>query len=396
MARSTKVFDSLIESVKKSFSERFGEEAEGAGLACGRVELLGNHTDYNGGYILASTVDRALCIAGRRTSTKGGELYSKSFDETVTFDLDELRAENHWSDYPKGVLNELQQSGVDFGGFQAVVDGNLPPGSGLSSSAGIEVATAALVKTLYPFNMASMDLARVCQKAENDFVGMGCGLMDQFCAVFGREHAFLFLDCLTLEDEEFCVRDSDLRIVVCNTMVKHALVEGEYMQRRRECESAAEYFAETTGRPIKYLREVSVKDFERYGGGLDEVRSRRAEHIIRENKRVLEATRLLREGDLTGMAGLMWESHKSSSELFENSCPELDLMIELAAEVEGCLGGKLSGGGFGGCTVNLVLKQNVEEFCSHVGQSYENKTGKKPEIHVCRIGTGMITRRFAG
>ncbi|OPZ11567.1 MAG: Galactokinase [candidate division BRC1 bacterium ADurb.BinA364] len=372
------------------FRQRFGAAPRAIGIAPGRVELLGNHTDYNGGYILAIALDRCVAVAGAPLPGGRLEIASAFFDRTVGNAIGEWRKDEseHWTHYIVGTLKELAEAGAPVGGMQLAVASTVPLGSGLSSSAALEVATAQLALALYPFAIEPMALAQLCQRAENRFVGVNCGLLDQFCAMFGRENSGLFLDCLTLEHSASPIGSDDVAVVVANSMTKHALVAGEYNKIRHDCMEAARKIGEARGKPAQLLREIAMEDFEAHKAALSDMEARRARHILTENQRVLDGLAAAARGDIQTVGRLMFGSHASSRDDLMNSCPELDALIELAREAPGAIGAKLSGGGFGGCTVNLVRKGQAEAFAAHLAEGFEKRMGQKPEIHFCAIGPG--------
>ncbi|RJP32816.1 MAG: galactokinase [Candidatus Omnitrophota bacterium] len=372
------------------YQERYGASPAAASKAPGRVEILGNHTDYNGGYVLTVALDKAITIHGERLDEPFVTVYSSVFDEENRFPIHELQRDpNHpWANYVKGVLFELKQAGIEWGGFRAVIAGNLPIGAGVSSSAALEMAVAFFVQALYPYQMEKMQLAKLCQRAENNFVGMPCGILDQFSSIFGENNAFLFLDCDTLEHKVLPLPSPAPAIILCNTHVKHELVESEYKTRRRQCEAAAQTISEHIGRPVRFLRDISLIEFKDFEDMLDNVLRCRARHVMYENQRVLHGVSALQIKDLSHLGELMRLSHSSSRDLFENSCEELDVLVEEAQTIKGCIGMKLTGGGFGGCTVNLVESDKVDSFTQVIRERYAARTGRECDTMVCGIGEG--------
>jgi galactokinase len=271
-------------------------------------------------------------------------------------------------------------------GFSLSLLGDVPLGSGLSSSAAVEVATALAVTSLLDVSYPGPKLARLCQRAENEFVGANCGIMDQFISCFGKADRALLLDCRTLE-RELLPLSSSARIVVCNTKVKHNLAGGEYNQRRADCEASVEYLRQFLPE-ITALRDVSLPRLEKYGQGLPDVRFRRCRHVVSENARVRKAAAALKRGDLGRFGKLMYRSHRSLRDDYEVSCRELDVMVELASKVEGVYGARMTGGGFGGCTVNLVRGDAVENFRAEIAKGYKKTTGIDPEIYICSAAEG--------
>lgn len=379
----------LAREAKQEFSNIFGGTPTAAAFAPGRVELLGNHTDYNDGFVLLAAIDRGTVVVGRPAEGPLCHLYSINLGRTARFSLARLRHDpkEPWADYAKGVLDELRKSGVEVPAFDAVVLGSIPLGSGLSSSAALEVATALFAKALTHYKMDRVEIAKLCRRAENHFVGVPCGILDQFSSLFGEENSAVFLDCRSYEHVVLPLPRADLDIVIANTLTKHALVDGLYAKRRESCLKAAAFFAGVNP-DVEALRDVPAELFETHESKLDEETRKRARHVITENQRVLEARKALRQGDAALYRQCMVGSHESSRDNFENSTPELDCLIDIARELPGFHGGKLSGGGFGGCTVNLVEDRRVAEFERALKDGYAERFGASPEIVRCKPAAG--------
>jgi galactokinase len=361
--------------------------------APGRVNLIGEHTDYNEGFVLPAAIGFSTFVTPSPRNDRKVLLFSEHFSEEVEFDLDDpnLKATGHWSDYPIGVAVTLERAGYRLKGARLRIRSEVPIGSGLSSSAAIEVATCyALVSNSGP-SLDPVEMAKLCQRAENEFVGMRCGIMDQFVSCCGRAGKALMLDCRSL-DHKLLPLPPQTRLVICNTMVRHALAASAYNKRRAECEAGVRHFAQSLPN-VRALRDVTEADLKLYGSDLSEVVYRRCRHVIRENARVLDAAKALEEEDLETFGRLMNESHRSLRDDYEVSCRELDVMVELARECDGVYGARMTGGGFGGCTVNLVNVENVDEFKRKVTQGYTEATGLAPEIYVCTAadGAGEVT-----
>jgi galactokinase len=363
--------------------------------APGRVNLIGEHTDYNDGFVMPAAIGFSTFVTASPRNDRKVLLFSEHFSEEVEFDLDDpnLKATGHWSDYPIGVAVTLERAGYRLKGARLRIRNEVPIGSGLSSSAAIEVATCyALVSNSGP-SLDPVEMAKLCQRAENEFVGMRCGIMDQFVSCCGRAGKALMLDCRSL-DHRLLPLPPQTRLVICNTMVKHALAASAYNKRRAECEAGVRHFAQSLPN-VRALRDVTEADLKLYGSDLSEVVYRRCRHVIRENARVLDAAKALEEEDLETFGRLMNESHRSLRDDYEVSCRELDVMVELARECDGVYGARMTGGGFGGCTVNLVNVENVDAFKRKVTQGYTEATGLEPEIYVCSAadGAGEINRK---
>jgi galactokinase len=356
--------------------------------APGRVNLIGEHTDYNDGFVMPAALGFYTYVAaGRRTDHKL-DVYSVDFDECRNFDLRNIAAgpEGHWSDYVRGVAEVLQAAGNEIGGANLVVKGEVPIGAGLSSSAALEVATALALLANSSLTWAGVQVALACQRAEHEFAGTQCGVMDQFIAVFGKAQHALLLDCRSLGYEPLRIQDH-IRIVVCNTMVKHELASGEYNRRREDCEQGIRYLQQFLPE-IRALRDVSLSQLEKYGDALSDTIYKRCRHVITENARVLEAAKSLKVSNLGRFGTLMGESHLSLRDDYQVSCKELDLMVDLANQCPGVYGARMTGGGFGGCTVNIVEANAVREFSVAVVNEYQSATGLQPEIYVCTAADG--------
>lgn len=385
--------NALIEKAKNEFADIFGEGAAAFGHAPGRVEVIGNHTDYNDGFILAAAIDRGIAVAGRAVAGGVARIYSRTFNSGASFAIaaPEKSAEAPWANYVMGVVWQLRNRGISPGAFEAMIVGDVPLGAGLSSSAAIEVATASFLKALNGFDMGSIDMARNCQAAENDFVGVNCGILDQFASVMGRDGELVFLDCRNLSAYAYYPLRGDVRLVIANTNAPHALVDGAYNDRRASCLRAARVCAgRFPGKGITHLRDVTLDELDRCRGELGEIDYRRARHIVTENGRVRIGAEALDKGDPVAMGRMMTESHLSSRDWFENSSRELDIMVDAALAIPGCYGARLSGGGFGGATINLVDTDGAEEFGGKLCAAYAEKTGIQPEIHLFNASPGAV------
>ena len=356
--------------------------------APGRVNLIGEHTDYNEGFVMPAAIDLATRVAISPREDRHLLIHSETLSESIDVDLDEPNAvaRGHWSDYVRGVAATLERAGYRLKGANLAIRSNVPIGAGLSSSAAVEVAAGVALLSISSHEINRVELARLCQQAENEFVGMRCGIMDQFISCCGRAGTALMLDCRSLEFQLLPLPE-DVRLVICNTMVKHELGSSEYNTRRAECEAGVRHFAGMLPN-IKALRDVTAEDLEGYGSGLNEVIYRRCRHVITENTRVLESAAALKNSDLNAFGALMAESHLSLRDDYEVSCAELDTMVDLATPLEGVYGARMTGGGFGGCTINLVKAQSVGWFKETVSRGYEQATGLVPEIFVCSTSDG--------
>jgi galactokinase len=357
-------------------------------VAPGRVNLIGEHTDYAEGFVMPVAIDFAT-LAGISPRTDGKiVLYSENYQEEKSFDAAGLpaKASNHWSDYPLGVAAILAGEGHKIPAFSLTLWGDVPLGSGLSSSAALEVVTALAVLSLIGASYPGPVLARLCQRVENEFVGANCGIMDQFISANGQENHALLLDCRDLSFKLAPI-PANIALVIANTMVKHSIAGGDYPTRRRESEAACAIINSHRGN-VPFLRDATLEDLEKWGSEMEPKSYLRAKHVISEDLRTVAAEKALEKGDLAEVGRLMAEAHRSYSQDFEGSCAEADAMVAFAQDLPGLIGARLTGGGFGGCTINLVEKSHAPAFAAELGKRYEAKFGIKPEIHICRASNG--------
>ena len=356
--------------------------------APGRVNLIGEHTDYAEGFVMPAAIDFATLAAISPRTDGQIAIFSENFGEEVSHPADALPASatGHWSDYPLGVLAILAGQGYTIPAFSLTLWGDVPLGSGLSSSAAIEVATATAVTAFLGVSIPGPALARLCQRAENEFVGASCGIMDQFISVNGREDHALLLDCRDLSFRLAPI-PHDVALVIANTMVKHSVAGSGYTTRRAEVEEACRILA--THRPeIKFLRDATLADLAAWGHEIPLNALKRARHVITENIRTVAAADALMRNDMPELGKLMHEAHISYSQDFEGSCAECDIMVDLAQDLPGLIGARLTGGGFGGCTINLVKKEHAATFAAQLKARYKQATGIDPEIHICHASDG--------
>ena len=376
--------------------ERYGLPAD-VYSAPGRVNLIGEHTDYSDGFVMPAAIDFSTLVAISLRTDGRFEAHSINFNEQVSEPLeqflkarfDELRkgAETHWADYPLGVLWALREHGVPVeDGFSCTIVGDVPLGAGLSSSASIEVATAFAVLGATSFDMTLPRIAQLCRRAENAFVGANVGIMDQYVSCCGAEDHAVMIDCRSLEYTLAPIPEN-VRIVICNSMVKHTNSGGEYNTRRAEIEEGTRILR--AHRPeIKALRDATVEDLARWGSEMPIGVLKRCRHVITENNRVIAAVAAFNAGDLKRFGELMREAHLSFRNDFEASCAEIDILVDLANRQPGCYGARLTGGGFGGCTVNLVAAEQAAEFVDAMRAGYISQTGITPEIYTSRASAG--------
>lgn len=376
-----------LTELMERFRRLFGDEPVLV-QAPGRVNLIGEHTDYNEGFVFPAAIEFQTKIAIAKRFDRRLVVSSENYDERIEFDLDNLPTapRGHWSDYVVGVVRQLERTCAPMPGAKLLINGDVPLGAGLSSSASLEVAVCKAFLEISGKALDGTAIAQLCQQAENQFIGARCGIMDQFISVHGSKNHALWLDCRTLEYRLLPI-PPDTKLVICNTMVSHSHSAGEYNDRRAECEAAAHYFAERVP-GVKSLRDVTMADFEKLGGGLSPVVRKRCRHVLSENMRVLQAAEALQAGDLNLFGRLMASSHASLRDDFNVSSAELDLMVELAAHRPGVYGSRMTGGGFGGCTINLVQENYVDEFKDAVSSRYKQQTRRQPEIYVSSAAEG--------
>ena len=356
--------------------------------APGRVNLIGEHTDYNDGLVMPSAIGLRTRVAISPRLERKLLIQSEEFPQSFEFDLDDLpqHATGAWYDYVLGIAVALQQAGHALQGANLFVQSEIPIGAGLSSSAAIEVASALALISLNGEDLPLVEVAKLCQRTENVFIGARVGIMDQFVSCLGKAGHALLLDCRSLEFELIPIPDR-VRMVVCNTMVKHQHAGGEYNRRREECEECVRILAKWYPN-IRALRDLSLDQLVKHSKDVPEEIYKRCRHVVEENKRVRDGARHLRAGDLNGFGERMRESHRSLRDLYEVSCRELDIMVEVAEGLPGYYGGRMTGGGFGGSTINLVEAADAESFADQVSGRYQKATGIEPAVYICSAADG--------
>ena len=383
----------MKETVLKKFEELFGN-ANGVNVyfAPGRVNLIGEHTDYNGGHVFPCALTIGTYAAVRKRADRKLNFYSMNFEELGIMEssLDDLTPSDAagWTNYPKGVMWAFAERGMKMDcGLDVVLNGNIPNGSGLSSSASLEVLTGYYLRDLYGFDVTNIDLAKIGQYSENNFNGMNCGIMDQFASAMGKKDHAIFLDTADLSYEYAPLVLDGAKIVVTNSNVKHSLVNSEYNVRRSEGEKALEELQTVV--KINGLGDLTEEQFEANKTAIkDEVRVKRAKHAVYENQRTIRAVEALKKNDLTLFGQLMNASHVSLRDDYQVSCDEIDVLVEEAWKVDGVIGSRITGGGFGGCTVSIVKDEAVENFKEKVGTAYQQRVGKQADFYVVEIGDG--------
>ena len=365
--------------------------------APGRVNLIGEHTDYNDGFVMPAAVDFSTWVAAAARPDRVISVYSDNFSESREFPLDDSgpQRRDDWSDYVRGVAIVVERAGHRLRGTNLLIKGLVPIGSGLSSSAALEIATAFALLGVARITLDRTEIARLGQSAENDFVGMMCGIMDQFIACHAQAGHALMLDCRSLEYRRVPLPPG-VRLVIGNTMVRHELAGGEYNRRRADCREGVRILTRALPH-IRALRDVSIAELEKFGRDLPATVFRRCRHVITENVRVEKTAAALEEKNLERVGRLMAESHASLRDDYEVSCPELDRMAEIAAAQPGVYGARMTGGGFGGCTVNLVREERVDEFRTAVSRLYREATGIEPVLYLTNAagGAGEVTPSFS-
>ena len=382
-----------VQELKDKFKELFGGEGDiHAYFAPGRVNLIGEHTDYNGGHVFPCALTIGTYGIIRPRADRKLRLYSVNFSGLgiIETSLDELVPEEaaDWTNYPKGVMWTFEKRGYHLPtGADILIYGDIPAGSGLSSSASLEVLTGLMLRDTFGFDISMVDLALIGQYSENNFNGMNCGIMDQFASAMGKKDCAIFLDTATLEYEYAPIKLPDAKIVITNSKVKHSLVSSAYNDRRRECETALKELQAVVD--IKTLGDLTEEQFEAHKDAIqDPVCRKRAKHAVYENQRTIRAVDALKANDIETFGRLMNETHISLRDDFEVSCAETDLLAELAWQVPGVLGSRITGGGFGGCTVSIVKNESVDLFIQSLDRPYEEKTGHKAEFYVVDVGDG--------
>lgn len=392
MALSNTLRPARLQPLMDAFSKQFGNQPQLLVRAPGRVNLIGEHTDYNEGFVFPAAIDREMMLAASMKDSDQVQVFSLDYGEFDSFDLNNLsHSETHpWSNYLRAVLDILQKAGHKLRGFDAVLSGNVPQGAGLSSSAAFEVAVATMCNTFFNLGISKKDIALLSQKAENQFIGVQCGIMDQFISALGDEDSALMIDCKTLDFKVVPLKLSHqgYSIVITNSGVRRGLVDSEYNARRQECSEGVRALSGLTGRVMNSLRDVSIANLEEHGDALPDKVRRRSRHVVTENQRVLDAVKALEAGDIKQFGKLMNESHESMRDDFEISCAEINRLVELSQAFEGVAGARLTGAGFGGCTVAIVENKQVENFKQVVIPKYENETGRTAEVYVCTATAG--------
>ena len=381
-----------MEKLKEKFIERFGIEHGKEFFSPGRVNLIGEHTDYNGGNVFPCAIDKGTFALVKKREDNKFRMYSENFEHlgVIEFYLEKLEneKEHDWANYPKGVIKMFLDQGYRIDrGFDVLFYGNIPNGAGLSSSASIEIATAVILKDLFQLDIEMTEMIKLCQKAENLFIGVNSGIMDQFAVGMGKKDHAILLDCNTLKYEYVPVILEEEVIVISNTNKRRGLADSKYNERRGECEKALSELQEKL--KINALGELTIEEFEENKNLIkDEVRRKRAKHAVYENQRTLKAQKELSDGNLSEFGKLMNQSHESLRDDYEVTGIELDTLVEIAWEQEGVIGSRMTGAGFGGCTVSIVRTDKVESFIKNVGEKYKEKIGYDADFYIVEVSEG--------
>ncbi|HKJ47413.1 MAG TPA: galactokinase [Balneolales bacterium] len=359
----------------------------------GRVNLIGEHTDYNNGFVLPAAIDKYILLGLAPNNTDTCRLYAANLDEYFEFIVNAntiAKSEQGWPNYIMGVVDQLLKNDIGLQGFDCVFGGNIPIGAGMSSSAAIEGGLIYGLSEVFNLNIDNLTKVKLAQKAENDFVGVQCGIMDQFINIFGKENHALKLDCRSLDYEYFPFDNHDFRIVLCDSNVKHDLATSEYNVRRQQCEEGVKIL-HSHYPDVNSLRDVDLEMIESHKTEFNPVILKRCEYVVEENQRVNDACQDLINGDFISFGQRMFDSHDGLKNKYEVSCNELDILVDIAKEIEGVYGSRMMGGGFGGCTINIVQKDKVEDFAQKIQKSYTEQTGNNIKIYRTKIENGVST-----
>lgn len=381
----------LLDQLTRSFRQAFNAEPT---LICspGRVNLIGEHTDYNEGFVLPAAIDKAIYLAVSQRTDNELHFIAHDLDKTYEGSLTNLMPTHTWADYLLGVVAQFRLAGHALRGINCVFGGTIPMGSGLSSSAALENGVGFALNELFQLGIDRIDLVKLSQRAENEFVGAKVGIMDMFASMMGKADHVIKLDCRSLEYTYAPLRMDGISVVLCDSRVKHSLVTSEYNTRRAQCEAGVR-FLQTFYPEIKSLRDVTMPMLDQHLRDAEPLIYRRCAYVVQENQRVLDGVAALEASDIATFGQLMYGSHEGLSHWYEVSCPELDILVDIARQQPGVLGARMMGGGFGGCTINLVQEEVLDDFRKLITKQYKARTGKDTYLHVCKIqdGTNVIS-----
>ncbi|MFO7815049.1 MAG: galactokinase [Halanaerobiales bacterium] len=379
--------------LKKNYNEHFDNTdlSDGFYSAPGRVNLIGEHTDYNNGFVLPMAIDKRIYAYLQLRDDKRIKLYSIDFDlffKTATSEL-KYNEKNNWSNYIIGVVSELKKEGYNPQGFNMVFTGDIPIGAGLSSSAALEVVTAFGLDDLNNYKIEPVEMALISQKAENNFVGVNCGIMDQYISALGEKDNALLIDCESYEYKRVPLKDKKYEILIIDSKVERGLVDSEYNKRREQCHNVVNFFKNNVGEEVQTLRDININELFRYEQKLNDLDYKRAAHVLTENRRVLKFSEYLENKEYKKAGNLMYASHLSLKEEYEVSTEELDFLVKKALELKNVLGARMTGAGFGGCTVNLIKSSDKDQIIESLKQSYLNEYNKEPDFYYSRPAKGV-------
>ncbi|PKD16583.1 galactokinase [Salegentibacter salinarum] len=339
----------------------------------GRINLIGEHTDYNQGFVMPSAIDKKIYFKLRKNESNSCRIYSETFDTYIEFELGKItKSKNSWENYLLGVIDEIQNFGKKLQGFDCIINSELPIGAGISSSAALECGFAGGLNSLFSLNLSQMEIVKLSQRAENNFVGNNCGIMDQFASVMSRKNHFIKLDCESLEAEFIPAEIQNCKLLLLNTNVSHNLADSEYNTRRQECERAVAIIQQKYPQ-VGSLRHVSFEMLEEFKEKIDPISLKRCRYVLEENKRVQQTEKALRSGDLKELGNLMYASHRGLQHQYEVSCTELDFLVDFSEGKSFIYGSRMMGGGFGGCTINLIESDKIDEYIAEVEKVYQQK-----------------------
>jgi galactokinase len=377
----------IVRSVEEKFKKIFNEEPLIV-RSPGRVNLIGEHTDYNNGFVLPAAIDKAIYFAISPRKDEICKIQALDLNDDFEFRISNLEfSKKGWPNYLMGVVEQLTKAGYKFNGFNCVFGGDIPIGAGLSSSAALEAGLAFSINHIYKLGIEKIDLVKYSQKAENEFVGVKCGIMDQYISVFGKKGNVLQIDCQSLDYKYFPFEFENISVVLFDTRVTHSLASSEYNKRRAECTTGVEIIRKNHPQ-VNSLRDVSIEMLNEYKSKLDSVVYRRCKYAVEESARLLNACDSLTKGDLQTFGKLMYETHEGLSKDYEVSCAELDYLVELTKGNQKIYGSRMMGGGFGGCTINLIENEAVDDAVKSVSEFYKNKFGKEPKVYITKISNG--------